>query len=68
MIMTKTAAKTTAPDNAKPAQKDAIALLKADHEAVSQRRLRAQGLRPLRRYLVLTWHGEVRLARGPDPV
>jgi hemerythrin-like domain-containing protein len=31
-----TATKTTAPDKAKPAPKDAIALLKADHEAVSQ--------------------------------
>ena len=33
---TKTTTKTTASDNAKPAPKDAIALLKADHEAVSQ--------------------------------
>lgn len=32
----KTAPKTTAPDKAKPEPKDAIALLKADHEAVSQ--------------------------------
>lgn len=31
-----TATKTNAPDKAKPAPKDAIALLKADHEAVSQ--------------------------------
>lgn len=31
-----TATKTTAPDKAKPAPKDAIALLKVDHEAVSQ--------------------------------
>jgi hemerythrin superfamily protein len=31
-----TATKTIAPDKAKPAPKDAIALLKADHEAVSQ--------------------------------
>lgn len=31
-----TATKTAAPDRAKPAPKDAIALLKADHEAVSQ--------------------------------
>ena len=31
-----TAAKTASPDKAKPAPKDAIALLKADHEAVSQ--------------------------------
>ena len=31
-----TATKTAAPDKAKPAPKDAIALLKADHEAVSQ--------------------------------
>ncbi len=31
-----TATKTVAPENAKPASKDAIALLKADHEAVSQ--------------------------------
>lgn len=31
-----TATKTTTADNAKPAPKDAIALLKADHEAVSQ--------------------------------
>ena len=31
-----TATKTTTPDKTKPAPKDAIALLKADHEAVSQ--------------------------------
>ena len=31
-----TATKTAAPDKAKPAPKDAIALLKADHEAVSE--------------------------------
>jgi hemerythrin-like domain-containing protein len=31
-----TATKTAAPDKAKPAPKDAIVLLKADHEAVSQ--------------------------------
>jgi len=31
-----TTTKTSAPDKAKPAPKDAIALLKADHEAVSQ--------------------------------
>jgi len=31
-----TATKTIAPDRAKPAAKDAIALLKADHEAVSK--------------------------------
>lgn len=31
-----TATKTTTPDKAKPAPKDAIALLKADHETVSQ--------------------------------
>ena len=31
-----TATKTVAPEKAKPAPKDAIALLKADHEAVSQ--------------------------------
>ncbi len=31
-----TATKTVAPDKAKPIPKDAIALLKADHEAVSQ--------------------------------
>ena len=36
MTDTKTTTKTTASDNAKPAPKDAIALLKADHEAVSQ--------------------------------
>jgi hemerythrin superfamily protein len=36
MTATKTAAKTASPDKAKPAPKDAIALLKADHEAVSQ--------------------------------
>ena len=36
MTATKTAAKTVALDKAKPASKDAIALLKADHEAVSQ--------------------------------
>jgi iron-sulfur cluster repair protein YtfE (RIC family) len=36
MTATKTASKTSAPDKAKPAAKDAIALLKADHEAVSQ--------------------------------
>jgi hemerythrin-like domain-containing protein len=33
---TKTTTKAAAPDKAKPAPKDAIALLKADHEAVSQ--------------------------------
>ncbi len=31
-----TATKTTAPSKAKPAPKDAIALLKADHQEVSQ--------------------------------
>ena len=36
MTATKTPSKTTASDKAKPAAKDAIALLKADHEAVSQ--------------------------------
>ena len=36
MTATKTASKTAAPAQAKPAPKDAIALLKADHEAVSQ--------------------------------
>jgi hemerythrin superfamily protein len=36
LTATKTATKTAAPDKAKPAPKDAIALLKADHEAVSQ--------------------------------
>lgn len=36
MTATKATTKTAASDNAKPAPKDAIALLKADHEAVSQ--------------------------------
>jgi hemerythrin superfamily protein len=36
MTATKTASKSSAPAKAKPAPKDAIALLKADHEAVSQ--------------------------------
>lgn len=36
MTATKTAAKTSATTKAKPAAQDAIALLKADHEAVSQ--------------------------------
>ncbi len=36
MTATKTATKTAAPLKAKPAPTDAIALLKADHEAVSQ--------------------------------
>jgi hemerythrin-like domain-containing protein len=36
MTATKTASKTVSADKAKPAPKDAIALLKADHEAVSQ--------------------------------
>ncbi len=36
MTTTKTTTKTAAPDKAKPAPKDAIALLKADHESVSQ--------------------------------
>lgn len=35
MTAAKTVSKTAAPDKAKPAAKDAIALLKADHEAVS---------------------------------
>ncbi len=36
MTAIKPASKTAVPDKAKPAPKDAIALLKADHEAVSQ--------------------------------
>ena len=36
MTATKTASKTVSPDKAKSASKDAIALLKADHEALSQ--------------------------------
>lgn len=36
MTATKTTPRTSAPDKAKPAPKDAIALLKADHEAVSE--------------------------------
>ena len=36
MTASKTTTKTAASDHAKPAPKDAIALLKADHEAVSQ--------------------------------
>lgn len=36
MTATKTASRTAVPDKAKPAAKDAIALLKADHETVSQ--------------------------------
>ena len=36
MTVRKTTSKTAASDNAKPAPKDAIALLKADHEAVSE--------------------------------
>ena len=36
MTVSKTTSKTAASDNAKPAPKDAIALLKAEHEAVSE--------------------------------